>query len=216
MRRATGIGGVVDADTDVDGLQGGTCDVVDLTLQERAEGSVHGEAGSAAVGQIHAGGEHRDGNLTAFFLRQGRELAVDGIVFRRLDDELQSHVVEGLGDDHATVERHVPAYAAFVGHVGLGALCGRDVQPGIHGVARKLHITAVLDGEGLQRDDRQRVFHLTAGEGVTACQVDALGVVSQAQVTATCQVGVIGLFRVEVTDEVCTFRHADGEVDIEA
>ena len=52
MHGAAGIGGVVDANADVDGPQGRAGDVVDLVLQEGAEGSVHGEAAGVAVGKI--------------------------------------------------------------------------------------------------------------------------------------------------------------------
>ena len=216
MHGAAGIGGVVDTHAQVEGLQRRPCDVVDLALQERAEGGVHGELVGVAAGEVHAGGEHRDGYLAALFGRHRGELAVDGIVLRCLDDELQAHVVERLGDDHATVEGHAAAGAFLVADGGLGALSGGDVQPWVHRVARKLHIAAVLDGEGFQRDDGQRVFHLTVVEGVAAGEVDAFVVVFHTQVAAAREVYVVGLLRVEVAHEVGTFRHADGEVYIES
>ena len=92
---------------------------------------------------------------------------------------------------------------------------GGDVESGIHRIASEFHIAAVLDGEGLQRDDGQRVFHLTVGEGVTTCEVDAFVIVSQAQVAATHQVDVVALFSIEVTEDTGSLRHADCQVGLD-
>ena len=180
VHRAAGIGGVVDAYAYVEGLQGRTGDIIDLALQEGTEGGVHRESVGVAVGQIHACGEHGDGNLATFFIRHGVQLTADTVILRSFDNKLQSHVVESFGDNHATVESNITAHTTLIGHAGLGALCGGDVQLGIHGIACEFHKTAILDGEGLQRDDGQRIFHLTIRECIASCQVDALGVVLHA------------------------------------
>ena len=73
MGRAGGVGTVVDTHTQVEGLQGGTRDVVDLALEERTEGVVHGEPARVAVGEIHSRGEHRDGDLAALLGRHRGE-----------------------------------------------------------------------------------------------------------------------------------------------
>ena len=214
MAGACGIGAVVDAYTEVDGLQGGTRDVVDFTLEEGTEGIVHREAARVAVGDVHTCGEHRDGDLTTLFGRHRSEVGIDGIILRGLDDELHTHIIERLGDDDTTVEYHTAADTSIVADGGFGSLGGGDVQSWVHRVASELYITAVLDVEGLQRDDGQRVFHLTAGERVTACKVETLIVILHTQVTTASQIGIVGLLGVEVADEVSAFRHADGEVDI--
>ena len=117
---------------------------------------------------------------------------------------MQPHVVERLGDDDPTVEGHTSAYTSIVADGCLSTLCGCYVQTGIHGVARKLHVAAVLDCEGLQWNDWQRVFHLATAERVAACQVDAFIVIFHSQVAASRQVDVVGLLWIKVADEVGT------------
>ena len=214
MGGASSVGAVVDAYTEVDGLQGGACDIVDLTLEEGTEGTVHGESARVAVGDVHTCGEHCDCDLATLFGRHRSEVGIEGIILRGLDDELQTHIVERLCNDDTTVEYYASACADIVSDGGFGTLGGGDVQPRVHRVARELHIAAVLDGEGLQRDDGQRVFHLTAGEGIAACEVETLIVVFHAQVASAGQVGIVSLLGVEVADKMGTLRHGDGEVDI--
>ena len=201
MHGTRSIGAVIDAHAEVEGLEGRAGNVVDLTLEEAAEGRVHGELAGVAVGEIHAGGEHGHGNFPAFLGRHALQLAADGVVLRCIDDELQTHVVEGLGDDDTTVEGNTTIRTALAADSGLGVLGGGDVESGIHRIACELHIAAILDGEGLQRDDWQRVFHLTVGEGVTACEVDAFVIIFHAQVAAAHQVDVVALLGIKITED---------------
>ena len=83
------------------------------------------------------------------------QLHVLGSVQRKL----QTHIVERLGNLDSAVEVDTSSYTVGVSNIGLDTLCGRDVQRGVHGVACKLHIASVLNGEGLQRDERQSIFH---------------------------------------------------------
>ena len=185
MRLSCGIGGVVEAHLQVDTLQGTCRDVVDLALQERAQCGVHRERIGVAIGQIHAGGEHGDGELTALFLAHRVELALHLGILWGFDDEHQAHVLQRLGDDHAAVEQHAAALTIFRTHGGTMALGGRDVQRGIAGLAGELHVAALLQREGLQRDDGQRVFHRAGVDGVAAGEVQAVGIHPQTQIAAS-------------------------------
>ena len=95
-------------------------------------------------------------------------------------------------------------------------LSGRDVQRGIHRIALKLHIAAVLDGEGLQRDDRQRIFHLASIQGIAPREVETLVIILHAEVTTAHEVDIVRLFNIEVADNVGTMIHGDGQIGIKS
>ena len=94
-----------------------------------------------------------------------------GYVFGGVDDELQSHVVEGFGDDHATLEHHDTALSAATRHRRFHLFEGCYVQIGIHRVAAEFHITAILDGKRLEWYDRQGIFHLSVVERIPAAKL---------------------------------------------
>ena len=150
---SAGVGHVVESEAQVERSQGFACDVVDLTLEEGTQGVVHRESAGVSVGQIHAGGEHGDGQFSAFVDTHGVELVADGHILRGVDGELEPHVFEGFGNDDAAFEVDDTPIAPVGRDGGLGGFGGRDVEPRVHRVAGELNIAAVFDGEGFQRDD---------------------------------------------------------------
>ena len=192
MRIARRVGGVVHAHREVQRAQGVAGDAVDLAVEERAQGGVHGEGTGVAVGQIHARSEHGDSEFAALFATHGLQLAVDHHVLGGVEGELHTHVVERLGDLHTAVEIDATSHTAGAGNGGLGALGGGDVERGVHGVASELDIRAVLNGECLQRDDGQRVFHLAVRQRVTTAEDEVVGRgILHAQRAATHEVDVV-------------------------
>ena len=154
MHRSCGIGGIVDAHAEVEGPQGRACDAVDLALQEGAEGGVHGEAACITVSQVHARGDHAHRQLASLLICHRGEFTVDTIVFRRLNREGHTHVFQGLRDGHTAVEEDTPAWSVIIADSCLHLFGGCDIQFRVIGIACELHITAVLDCEGLQRNHR--------------------------------------------------------------
>ena len=147
--------GVLDAEADVDGLQCRACNVVDFALQEGVQSGVHGEVTRASAIQIHACSQHGYRQFASLLITHGVQLCVDLCILGCLDDELESHVVEGLGDLYTTIEGHTPGGTALIAHSGFRVLCGCDVQLRIHRIASKLYVTAFRYGKGLQRNDGQ-------------------------------------------------------------
>ena len=161
MHISRGISRVVHTDGKVQRTQGIACNLVDFRIKERAECTIHTEGSRVAVSQIHARGEHGDGQLTTLFDTHRHQLVVELHVLGSIQRECHAHVVKRLGDDNATVEDNAAADTVGTGHASSDALCGLDVQRRIHRFARKLDIRAVLNGKGLERNDGQRILHLT-------------------------------------------------------
>ena len=59
------------------GAHGGSCNVVDFGIEERAEGTVHRERIGIAVGKIHARSQHGDSHLAAFVHTHRVQLILD-------------------------------------------------------------------------------------------------------------------------------------------
>ena len=140
MGIACGIGRVVHTEREVESAQRITRNAVDLGVKERAERRVHREGTNIAIGQIHAGGEHRDGQLATLLDTHGLQLAVQLHVFRCIKREFQPHIVERTGNHDTAVELDTAPCPTRAGHSGLGALGGGDVQRGIHRLTGELDI----------------------------------------------------------------------------
>ena len=137
-------------------------------------------------------------------------------VFRCIKRKLQSHVRQRLGDVHATVKIHTPFLTAC-SHIGLGTFGGHDVEFGVHWVAGKLDVTTVLNGEGLERYDGKRIFHLSVVEGIFSCKAKlSLGIVRHAQTTSANQIDIIGMVGVEITHHMRSLVDVHGHVHIES
>ena len=94
---------------------------------------------------------------------------------------------------------------------------GRDVERRIHRRSGEFDVAAVLNGERLQRNDRQRVFHFTVGKRVAAREPQVVGhVIDHAQRAASHQVDVVALVAVQIGHHVGTLRHVDGHIHREA
>ena len=138
-------------------------------------------------------------------------------ILRRIECELQSHVVQRLGDNHAAFEVHAAPHSIGIRHSGLGLLRGRDVQRRIHRVARKLNIASILNGEGLQRDDGERVFHLTVIQRITPRQSEVIcRIILHAQVSATHQVDIVRMVGIQVSHDMSTLGHGHGKIHAES
>ena len=75
MHAAVGIGRVVHAEGEVEAAQGIARNLVDFGIEERAESGIHGDGSGVAVGQIHACGQHGDGQLASLLDAHGLQLA---------------------------------------------------------------------------------------------------------------------------------------------
>ena len=114
------------------------------------------------------------------------------------------------------MEEHALALALVVAHGSLDLFGGGDVQLRVIGIARELHIAAILHGEGLQRDHLQGIFHLTAGEGITAFQVDAIRVVFHSEFATTNQIDIVGLVGIQVAHDTGSLGDVDPQVGLKA
>ena len=216
MLSTCGIGRIVDTQTNIECLQCRTSDTVNLTLQERAKCIVHREATGIAIGQIHTCGKHGYGYLSALLLRHSYQLATDGLVFRCIDCKLKSHIVQSLSDNNTAVEGHRACCARLVAHICFHSLCSCDVQFRIHRIASKLYVAALLNSEGLKRNYRQRVLHLTARQCIATRKVNTIRVIFHSKVAATHNINVVRLVGVKVADDVRTLRYIYIKVDIKS
>ena len=74
-----------------------------------------------------------------------------------------------------------------------------------------------MDREGLQRDDGQGIFHLTAADGVAAPHHNLVdGIVLQAQAASANNVYIVGVVGIEVAIHMGAIVDVDVEVHIEA
>ena len=127
MHVSRSVGGIVNAEAQVERAQGVACNVVYLALQEGAEGAVHRESACVAVGKIHSRGKHRHGELAPLFHAHCLQFVVQRHILRRIERELQSHIIERLGDEYSTLEEHRPSGLSVAANGGLGLLGCRDV-----------------------------------------------------------------------------------------
>ena len=176
MGIARGIHRIVDAQREVERAQGLARDVVYLTVQECAQCGVHRERVGVAVGHIHSSGQQRYSQFAPVLGTHALQLFLQLLVLG-IEDELKAHVVKRLGDYHAALEGLALPYSLVVRHGCLHYLRCRDVKPRVHGVAGELNIAAFLDGEGLQRDDGQRVFHLAVVERILSAQLQLVHII---------------------------------------
>ena len=201
----SGVGdAVVHAEPDVERAQCLARDLIDLRVEEGGERRVHGETRRVTLGEIHARGEHGDGLLATLLYRHRLQLVMDCHVLRGVDGELQSHVLQGLRHFHATDEIDDTPVARRGPYGRLRRLGGCERQPRVHRVAGELDVRALRDGEGLQRNDRQFIFHLTRVDGIPSAEDDAVGgVVLHAHRTASHDVDVVRLRGVEIAVYMC-------------
>ena len=82
MHRAVLLRRALHAKRQVDGLQRIACYGVDLRLQERVEGGVHGEFRCIAVAQVHACSEQGDSQFAALLCRLHAQLVGYGLILR--------------------------------------------------------------------------------------------------------------------------------------
>ena len=147
---------VFHADGEVDGFQCTASDVLDFALKEGVEGVAGLESATTRsehiVGHIHARGEHGHRRFAPLVGRHRGQLVLHREVFRRFNDERQTHIVERLRDLHTHIERHGARLVVF-NHRCPHALLGGDIERWVHHVAREVDITSLDDIERLERDD---------------------------------------------------------------
>ena len=133
-----------------------------------------------------------------------------------IERELQSHIVERPCYHHSTLEVHSPALLSVGAHRGPRLLSGCDVQFRVHHISRELYVAAVLYGEGLERNHRQGVFHLTVAERILAREAEFVErVVSHTQVAASHKVDIVGVVGIEITHHVGSLVHSHRENHVE-
>ena len=76
METTRGVRRVIQADREVEGAQGITRDIGDLTLQERAQRTVHREAAGITISQVHSCSQHGYGQLTTLLLTHRHQFIV--------------------------------------------------------------------------------------------------------------------------------------------
>ena len=91
------------------------------------------------------------------------------------------------------------------------------MQGGVHGFTLELDVTTLLYGERLERDDRQRVFHLSLIEHISACEAKIVDhIVTHAQFTPSYQINIIAVVSVEVAFDACALIHVQSQVHVES
>ena len=212
-------GGIVDAHIEVEPhrLHGFSCHTVDFRLQERTQGIVHGERTGVAIGEIHARCQHGNGHLATSFHRHGLQLVADTHVIGCIDDKFESQLTECLGKFHTAIEIHYPTRSRAFIHGRLHMLGGSDVETGIKRVAGKLDVAAVLYGEGLERDNGQRILHLTVAEGVASGKCEFVyRIIAHHQIAATHQVDIVGMVGIEHTQDTGSLVDGQAQPHVQA
>ena len=208
---------LIDTEGEVKGAQGIARDAADLAIEERAQSGVHGEGLGITISQIHTRSQHGNSQLASLLDTQGLQLAMQLHIFGSIEGELQSHVLQSLGDDDATVEIDTTPYPIVARYGSFSTFGGSNVQRRIHQVARELNIRTILDGKRLQRNDGQRVFHLTIGEGITTRQTKVVGrTIGHAQRTTTHKVDEVGMVGIEVGHDMGSVRYFKGHIHRES
>ena len=216
MGVAGSIRALVKTETEIYRAHGTLGDVVDLALKEGVKGTVHREPAGIAIGEIHACGEHGDGELATLLHTHGCQLVLDTHVIGGIEGKLQSHVSKGLSHLHTTLEVDTAATGGLCTYEGFHLLSGSEVEAGIHDVAIKLNITSFLDGEGLEGDDGQLIFHLTLIECITTEELELVGgVIDHTQFTASFEIDVVGLSGIEGADDTCSLLDVHEQQHIE-
>ena len=162
------IGRLVETQTEVYCSHRTLGDIVYLTLQERVECAVHGESTGIPVGEIHARSEHGHSKFSALFHTHGRQFVLDGHIIRSVKGKFQSHIVERLGHLYTTLEVYTAATCRLGSHKCLHLFGSSQIETRIHDITRKFNVASLLDGECLEGDDRQLIFHFSPVEGVSS------------------------------------------------
>ena len=194
MRIAIRIGTLVESETEVHSTHGTVRNTVDLALQERVQGAVHGEASRVSISQVHACRQHGHGKLASLLHAHGGKLVLYRHVLGSVERELQSHVAERLANLHSAIEQHAAAVSRLRGHKGLDLLRGRKIKRGVHHIAGKLYVTALLYRKCLERNDGQLILHLARIDGITAEKLQIVSrIVYHAQLAATLDINIVRL-----------------------
>ena len=217
MAGTLGIDGIVHTKRKVNGTQGIARNLVDLGVKERAEGGVHREGIGIAAVQIHTRSKHGDGQLASLFNTHRLQFAVQLHILWGIQRELKSHIVKRLGNHDTTIEVDAPSYSITARNGSLGAFHSSNVQRGVHRITRKLNIRTILDSKRLQRNDGQRVFHLTVRQRITSRQLQIVSRrIAHTQRTTSHQIDVIGVVSIEVGHHMGTLRHLKGHIHCES
>ena len=107
------IGVLLDTKTEVECAHCTLRDIVDLTLQESVERTVHGDIAPRLSIEIHSCGEHSDSHFASFLHTHCHEFVLHRHVVGSVERKLKSHVVESLRHLHSTVESHTATTSAF-------------------------------------------------------------------------------------------------------
>ena len=216
MHASRSVEGIVKTETEVECAQRVARNVVYLALQERTERIVHRHLGVVVARDIHARGEHCHSQFAPLLLAHGVQFVLHGHVRRCRDGEPQSHLLQRVADNHTAVEIDTTALLAR-SDTRLGALCGSDVEPRIHRVARELYVTAVLYGERLERNDRHRVFHLAVVQRVFSPDAEVVGwCVLQSQGALAHQIDIVRMVWLEIAYYSGGTVNVDGQVHVES
>ena len=90
------------------------------------------------------------------------------------------------------------------------------IESRIHWIARKLNIRAILNGKGLQRNNRQRIFHLTVIERISTCETQVVNIVIlHSQLSSTYEVNIVRLINVKSTKNVSTLVDIQSHIHTE-
>ena len=194
------IGILLNTKTEVECAHCTLCDIVDFSLQEGIERTVHSDIAARLAIEIHTSGEHCDSHFASFLHTHSRELVLNRHVVGSIERELQSHVVESLCHFHSTVERHTSTASAFRRDESFYALGSSEIESRIHHVARKLHITALSDGECLERNHRQLIFHLSVIDGISSEELHSVEVgICHSQFSTALNIHIVRLVGIKET-----------------
>ena len=134
-------------------------------------------------------------------------------IVRCVEGELQSHIGEGLRDDDTTIEVDTPICPTGTSYRCSDSFCGGDMESWVHDITNELDIAAILNGERLQWDGLQRVFHLTVIQRVLTCQLPLFRrSITQTERSPTHQIDIVRLGRIQIRHDMGTLGDIEGEV----
>ena len=87
-------------------------------------------------------------------------MVLDFEIFRRIDDEFQSHVFYCSTDFDACIEGH-GALSVIFGDDGFDTFRRGDIEGRIHHIPREVYRRTAGEIEGAERNDRKFVVHLS-------------------------------------------------------
>ena len=138
---------------------------------------------------INTGRQHGNGLFAALLGSHSLQLILNGGIIRRRYIENKFGSVKAILYSYGYIEiHHARTTVITIGYRSAHTLRRFQVQRRIHRIASPVHITAVVNLEFLQRNDRKRILHNSARKRITSGKAYiALRSILHVQISATFQ-----------------------------